>query len=307
MTPKTILFGGSGFLGPSILERYPEVISVGRSPLPDYIKNKHVPIQDVGDLSALDNLEFAKVILLIGNSEHHKINKHPTIGLYYNVMPLKKALYYFQNRDLKKLVCFSTVLVYDATKFTLPASESQPVNPYVNDYVFSKVMLEETAKFYSTKVPIITIRLTNIYGPTKLIRPDLITNLIQQALSPNETSVATTEVVRDFIFTYDAADAIVKLLETDYTGTVNVGTGVGTSIADVVRIIENISGKKIKVRNEPPRGHLKYYSDISLLQRLTGWKPQYAIEEGIKTTYDRMKEWADECRWWENPEFGKTH
>src|SRR3989344_2158055 len=155
MTPKTILFGGSGFLGPSILERYPEVITVGRSPLPDYIKNKHVPIQDVGDLSALDNLEFDKVIFLIGNSEHHKINKHPTMGLDYNVMPLKKALYYFQNRDLKKLVCFSTVLVYDATKFTLPSSETLPENPCLNDCILSRVILGGEGEFYSTKVPII--------------------------------------------------------------------------------------------------------------------------------------------------------
>ena len=73
--PKTILFGGSGFQGPIILEKYPDIISVGRSPIPDGLKNQHIQIDSIDDLSALDNLDFDKVIFLIGNSNHHEINK----------------------------------------------------------------------------------------------------------------------------------------------------------------------------------------------------------------------------------------
>jgi nucleoside-diphosphate-sugar epimerase len=302
MKSKTILFGGSGFIGANILERYPDIISVGRSPPPSHVKNKHITIEDIGDLRTLDNLDFDKVIFLIGNSDHHKINKRATMGIDHNVTPLKKALFYMQNRELKKFVCFSTILVYDAKKYVVPVDESQPTNPYVNDYIFSKFLTEEVAKFHSQKVPIVTVRLTNIYGPTKLVRPDIVTNLIQQVLSPNEASVQNINPVRDFLFTYDAADAIIKLLDTDYTGVVNVATGVGNSIETVVKIIENISGRKIKVLNEPVTGHMKYVSDITRLTKLTGWKPKYSIEEGIKITYERMKEWADECRWWEAKE-----
>ncbi|MDP3793705.1 MAG: hypothetical protein Q8R07_03045, partial [Candidatus Uhrbacteria bacterium] len=84
MNSKTILFGGSGLLGPIILEKYPDIISVGRSPLPDYIKNKHISIPDLNDLSVLDSLDFDKVIFLIGSSNHHQINTLACMGIDYN-------------------------------------------------------------------------------------------------------------------------------------------------------------------------------------------------------------------------------
>src|SRR3989338_7688310 len=65
MNSKTILFGGSGFLGPIILEKYPNIISVGRTPPPSYVKNMHIPI-NMDHLEALDSLEFDKVIFVIG-------------------------------------------------------------------------------------------------------------------------------------------------------------------------------------------------------------------------------------------------
>src|SRR3989338_3751528 len=120
MPSKTILFGGSGFFGPIILEKYPDIISVGRSPPPSFVKNKHIHVPDIGDLSVLDDLDFDNVIFLIGSSEHSKINRHPTMGIDFNVTPLKKALYYFQHRGIKKFVCFSTILLYDSEKYTIP-------------------------------------------------------------------------------------------------------------------------------------------------------------------------------------------
>jgi dTDP-glucose 4,6-dehydratase len=273
------------------------------------VKNEHIAFKDIGDLSVLDGMDIDKVIFTIGSSDHHTINKYATMGLDYNLMPLKRALFYFQNRGLKKFICFSTILLYDQNRVKVPVDENQPINPYVNDYIFSKFLLEETAKFYSSKMPIITVRLTNIYGPTVLLRPDVITdkiqvrpevitNLIQQVLSPYEATVNNTKPIRDFLFTYDGADVVMKLLDSDYTGILNVASGTGTSIGKVVEIIEGISGKKIRVLNQPATGHLKYVSDITKLKQVTGWEPKYSIEEGIKATYERMKGWAEEFGWW---------
>ena len=77
---KTILFGGSGFFGPIILKKYPEIISVGRTKPPKGIINKHINIKDLNNLKKLDKLDFDKVIFLIGSSNHHKINKNINVG-----------------------------------------------------------------------------------------------------------------------------------------------------------------------------------------------------------------------------------
>lgn len=297
---KTVLFGGSGFLGPIILEKYPDIISIGRSLLPSYLKNKHIKLSSLDDLKSLDSIDFDKVIFLIGSSNHHIINTDPSMGIEYNVLPLKKILFYLQKRKIKKFICFTTILLYDANKMKLPVDETQPINPYNNDYVFSKYLSEELIKFYFDKVPSIIVRFSNIYGPTKLIRPDLVPTLIQKALSPNEITVWNTKPVRDFLYTPDAADAIMELLNSDYIGTINLGTGKSVSVGRIAQIIGDLSGKKIKDLDKPVSGPMNFVCDISRIKSLTGWEPKYSIEDGLRETYEIMKKYADECRWWEN-------
>ena len=50
----------------------------------------------------------------------------------------------------------------------IPVNEKQEINPFVNDYVFSKYLSEEVVKFFYEKVPSIIIRLSNVYGYTRL-------------------------------------------------------------------------------------------------------------------------------------------
>lgn len=290
---KTILFGGSGFLGPIILEKYPDIVSVGRSPLLPHLKNKHIDLSNLDDLTVLDSLDFDKVIFLIGSSNHHVINTMPSMGIEYNVLPLKKILFYLQKRKIKKFICFSTILLYDVKKMKLPVSETQPINPYINDYVFSKYLSEELIKFYSDKIPSIVVRFSNIYGPTRLVRPDLVPTLIQKALSQDGITVWNTKPIRDFLYTPDAADAIVKLLDTNYVGPINLGTGKSVSVGRIAEIIEDLSGKKIKDLDKPVSGPMNFVCDISLVKKLTGWKPKYSIEEGLRETYEIMKQYKE--------------
>lgn len=298
MNPKTILFGGSGFLGPIILEKYPDIVSVGRTPPPSYVTNKHIPI-DMDHLEVLDTLDFDKVIFVIGNSNHHEINAKPAMGLERNVLPLKKILFYLQKRKIKKLICFSTILLYDVNKLTLPVDETQPTDPYINDYVFSKYLSEEVVRFYEGKVPVIIVRFSNIYGPSKLIRPDVVPTLVQNCLSPNEVSVWSKKPVRDFLFLEDAAEAIVALLDIEYTGVVNLGTGSSISIGDITDILEKLSGKKVVDLGKDVSGPMNFRTDISKVTELTGWTPKHTLAEGLQITYERMQGWASECRWWE--------
>ena len=290
---QTVLLGGSGFLGPIILEKYPDIVSIGRSPIASHLKNKHISFSSLDDLTVLDSVDFDKVIFLIGSSNHHVINTKPSMGIDYNVLPLKKILFYLQKRKIKKFICFSTILLYDVNKMKLPVNETQPINPYINDYVFSKYLSEELIKFYSDKIPAIIVRFSNIYGPTKLVRPDLVPTMIQKALSREEVTVWNTKPVRDFLYTADAADAIVKLLDTNYIGPINLGTGKSVSVGRIAEIIGDLSGKKIKDLDKVVSGPMNFVCDISRVKILTGWKPKYSIEEGLGETYEIMKQYKE--------------
>ncbi len=288
---KTILFGGSGFFGPVLLAKNKNIISVGRTKPPEEIKNQHIHINSLDDLSNLDKIDFDKVIFLIGSSNHHEINLKSTMGVDFNVYPMIKIMSYLKKKKIKKFICFTTILLYNQKKMTLPVDESQEINPYINDYVFSKYLSEQIVKLNEKYVPSIVVRLSNIYGYTRLRRPDLVPTIMQDIFNKNKVRIWSDLPKRDFIFTEDAADAVLKLINTDFTGTINLGTGKMNSIKRITEIIEDLSGKKIISEKKKVSGPLEFITDISKIKKITGWSPKHSLEDGLKKTFDIMKKY----------------
>jgi nucleoside-diphosphate-sugar epimerase len=291
----TILFGGSGFLGPYILENYPEIISVGRTQPPT--SNRHIHVDSLANLDVLRDVKFDSVIYIIGNTDHYKLEREnlsrgePT-AFDYHLFPMVQVVEQLKQYTIRKLVHFSTILLYDKNRITLPVSETAPIDPYRTRYVLSKYMSEEACKFYSRWIPIINVRLSNIYGPTRLQRYDLIHVLIRQLLETGRGSVWSTKPKRDFIYVEDAAHAIVKLLDSDYTGTLNLGTGTITPVGEIVELLREISGCPIEDEDREVNGPMSFRCDMTTLNSLIEWVPRYSTEQGVRRTYDLMSRWA---------------
>lgn len=287
---NTILFGGSGFFGPIILKKDPNIISVGRSKPSLNVSNKHFFIKNLDDLLKLNKLDFDKVIFLIGSSNHHEINKSSTMGIDFNVYPLKKILAFLKNKKIKKFICFTTVLLYDEDNLRFPVNEKNPINPYRNDYIFSKYLSEQVVDFYKDYIPSIIVRLSNIYGYSKLTRPDLVPTIINNILKKRSVSVWNVKPVRDFIFAEDAADAVLKLLDLNFCGKINLGTGKSHSIKEITDIIGRLSNKKIISENKLVSGPMKFVTDISLIKKVINWEPRFSLEKGLVKTYETTKD-----------------
>jgi len=291
---KTLLLGGSGFFGPVILSKNPQIISVGRTKPHKECINQHIQLNDLNELYKLDDLDFDKVIFLIGSSNHHEINEKTDMGLDLNVYPLNKALSYFSKRKLKKFICFTTILLYDQKSLSLPVDENQKINPYINKYVFSKYLSEQIINFYSNKIPSIIVRLSNIYGYTRLRRPDLIPTIMQDIFTKETITIWNDTPKRDFIFTEDAADAVLKLIESDFKGIINLGSGKMSSLKEICEIIGELSGKKIISENKKVSGPMEFNTDISKIKQITGWEPMYDIKSGLSKTFNVMKSYQEE-------------
>jgi len=288
---KTILFGGSGFLGNIFLREYPDIISVGRREPGQGIDNSNHIYCTMDDLSPLDNVDFENVIFLVGNSNHHQINSSCMMGLDYNVIPLKKILHYLKNsgKKINKFVCFTSILLYGTEPKGRPVNENDEIYPYQNEYIFSKYLAEQVYEFYKNYIPIINIRLCNIYGDTSLIRPDLVPTLIYDSIKKDNPTVWNKKPKRDFIFTVDAADAIVKLLDTSFKGYINLGSGKTYSVGTITDIVSKLSGKEIASLDIPVNGVMEFNTDISLLKKLTNFKPKHTLKKGLHKTFKVMK------------------
>lgn len=293
---KTILFGGSGFLGPYILENYPDIVSVGRTR--PATSNRHIQVDSLANLDPLKDVEFDKVIYIIGNTDHYNMERETlergeTTAFEYHVTPFVQTMEQLKQYPIKKLIHFSTILLYDRERLTMPVDEHAPIDQYRTRYVMSKYIAEELCRFYAPWIPIINVRLSNIYGPTKLDRYDLIHVLVRELLANKKASVWTTKPRRDFIYVDDAAHATVKLLDTDYTGTLNLGTGTTTPVSAIVDLLRELSGCPIADEGRDVNGPMEFRCDMTTLNSLIDWKPAYSTEAGVARTYDVMSKWAE--------------
>lgn len=289
---NTILFGGSGFLGPYILNRCPQMVSVGRTR--PAAPNAHVPITSLANLEVLDRVAFDRVVYIIGHTDHHALEQEEVPrgepnAFDYHLTPLLQTLEQLKRRPIRKFIHFSTILLYDEKKLTIPVSEASPIDPYKNRYVLSKYLAEEASKFYAKWMPILTVRFSNLYGPTALERYDLIHVLSRRLLAEGRAEVWSRRPERDFIYVEDAAEAIVGLLGTDATGLLNLGSGSMTSVARIVDLLSELSRCPIADRDISVPGPMRFQCDLTKLRSFLDWAPRHSIEEGVRRTFEAMK------------------
>lgn len=288
-----MLFGGSGFLGSAILRRCPEMVSVGRTPPPT--ANRHVPLPSFDDLRVLDSLAFDAVVFPVGSSDRRALEQpivpagEPT-AFDYHLVPLLRTLEYLRRRPVRRFIAFSTVLLYDRTKLTLPVGEDAPIDPFAHRYVLSKHLAEQACAFYGRTMPVVTLRLSNMYGPTHRPGFDLIHEVVRGLVSRGEARVRSGRPQRDFIYVDDVARVVQLLLDSDACGTFNVGTGRMTAVQTIVETLRSISGGRIECLDEPVAPPLDFVCDVRRLrQALPRWAPAYSVEEGLRQTFDSMK------------------
>ena len=143
--------------------------------------------------------------------------------------------------------------------------------------------------FYKNKIPSIVVRLCNIYSYSKLKRPDLVPTLMQKIFKKKKIYIWNDQPVRDFIFAEDAADAVVKLLNSKFTGIINLGSGKSYSVKTLSNIISSHSKKKIETVVRKVTGPYKFLTNIILVKKVIKWKPKYSLEKVLLKTYKIMK------------------
>lgn len=94
------------------------------------------------------------------------------------------------------------------------------------------------------------------------------------------------DVVNDFIHVLDVARAILALIESNNAcGIFNIGSGVPTSVGDVVKIVAACSGKHLESQAETNSGDKNgFWANISSLKNTTNWEPKISVQYGIRTT-----------------------
>jgi len=95
---------------------------------------------------------------------------------------------------------------------------------------------------------------------------------------------------RSFLYVDECIEGTIRLTRSGWTGPVNIGSDEMISINDLAKLVMDIAGKKLSIRNIPgPTGVRGRNSDNRLIQEKLGWRPSRPLKDGIQKTYQWVR------------------
>ena len=180
-----------------------------------------------------------------------------------------------------------------------PIREDMPVSIHLDTpYQITKALGEFYCNYFQAWVPTVRCRFFNSYGPGELpgTYRNVIPNFIWRALHDEPLIITGTgEETRDFIFVDDLVDGLVRAAESpDASGlAINLGTGIQTRVFDLAQMIIEICQSRSKIQFAPRRVWDKSthrQADISLAEKIIGFRPAVEVSEGIRRTVAWFRE-----------------
>lgn len=296
---KILVTGGAGFIGSAVIAHLQKFnheifvidnLSFGNRKFIN-IDDKHFFLADILDEQAIDKIiGQIKPDFIIHLAAVHFIpycNQHPFESSNINIRGTIHILKAAKKYKPKKVFFASTAAVYPI--YDHAVSETHITGP-MDIYGLSKLTGEHLCNEFhlETKIPVVVCRFFNAFGPNET-NPHLIPEIQNQVLDgKRKIQLGNLTPKRDFIHTFDMANAVDVLLQNVNEGihTYNLGRGIEYAVTEIVDAFSVAIGEKIEIEVDPARvrkverQHL--LADVSKLKSI-GWLPKIGIEDGIKT------------------------
>ncbi len=193
-----------------------------------------------------------------------------------------------------RVVATSTSEVY-GTALRVPIAEDHPLHPQ-SPYAASKVGADAMVLSYHLAygLPVVLARPFNAYGPRQSARAVIPTIITQVLAGTTVLRLGETSSTRDFTFVTDTCAGLLALAQCEEAigSTVNIGTGTEISIATLCSMLESSLGHQLSIESSDERRRprasevMRLCCDCSLLHRLTGFRPETPLVEGLRRTVE---------------------
>jgi len=213
-----------------------------------------------------------------------------------------------QEQEVERFFFASSACVYAADKQTstdvLPLKEADAYPAMPEDgYGWEKLFSERMCRHFSEDFGLATrvARYHNVYGPRGTYEggrekaPAAICRKVIDAKLSGRHEIeiwGDGEQTRSFMFVDDCVYGTRILMEGDVSEPLNVGSAHLVTINELVTIVEEIAGVKLRRRYnlDAPQGVRGRNSDNTLIKERLGWEPQISLKEGLEKTYRWMYE-----------------
>jgi len=220
----------------------------------------------------------------------------PLIDIDTNVRGTIRLLDECVKAKIKKIIFPSSGGAIYGNQETDFLSEEDPLNP-ISPYAISKLTIEKYLEYYRIHkgLDYLVIRLSNPYGPKQNIvgSQGIIPIFLNQVkMGRLMTIFGDGENVRDYIYIDDAIENVKKIsfIKTRYR-VYNIGSGKGASINRVVKIIEKVTAKKVKIKKMPARDSdvRRVFLSTKRIRKEIDFTLNTNLKEGIRKTWEWVK------------------
>lgn len=203
-------------------------------------------------------------------------------------------------RNIKNIFYSSSACMYpehnqmDANNPNCKEDSAYPANPD-SEYGWEKLFSERLFLAYGRnhKMNVRIARFHNIFGVEGTWRggreksPAALCRKVAEAKDGGSIEVwGDGKQTRSFLYVDECVEGVLKLMRSNFTGPVNIGSDEMISINDLAKMIIEISGKKIEIKNiKGPIGVMGRNSDNTLIKQKLGWAPSESLRVGIVKTY----------------------
>jgi len=303
---KVLVTGGAGFIGSHVADAYVaegyEVVvvdnlSTGRKEnLNPAASLYQVDIRDEKALAEVFEKEKPDYVShQAARAQVRESMDNPVLYAEVNIIGSLNVLQLCRQYKVKKIVYASTGgAVYGEPEY-LPADEGHPVNP-LDPYGASKHHVEHYLYLYKANwgLPYTILRYPNVYGPRQdpYGEAGVVAIFAGQMLSGGQPTInGSGEQERDFVYVGDIAQANLLAIGRGDGGIFNIGTGVGTSINTVFRLLKEATGYSgEEIHASAKAGEVfKIYLDASKARNELGWAERVTLEEGLSRTVEYFR------------------
>lgn len=320
---KILVTGGGGYIGSVatylLLQKGFDVVvvdnfSTGHEQPLNYFKSKfetkfNYYKADLNDPSSLKPVfkkekDIEVVLHYAASCLVNESMENPQKYFQNNVVGTHNLLTEILNAGIKNIVFSSTCAVYGEADY-VPVDEKHPTSPS-NPYGMSKRMIEYMLEWYGKlgKLNYVILRYFNVcgasddgeIGDSKNPSVLLVQNAVRGALGIEPFFLTCPSVdtpdktpIRDYINVVDLNEAHTKAVEYLKNGgkseIINLGTGKGNSVLEIVNAVQKITGVKFDLKKgEERKGeYAVMYADIKKANKILGWQPSRTIEDSVNS------------------------
>jgi UDP-glucose 4-epimerase len=297
---RILITGGAGFIGSNVADGYAaeghellviDDLSSGKEG--NIPRGARFVLCDIGSDTALEAIRSFRPDVV----NHHaaQINvrasvRDPQFDARVNILSTLRLLEGCREHGVKKFLFASSGGAGYGEQDTFPADETHPVRP-VSPYGAAKMSVELYLHFYRVQygLDFTALRYANVYGPRQDPHGEAgVVAIFCTRLLQGQPAIVNGdgEQTRDYVYVGDIVRANLAALARGSGLSVNVGTGIETSVNILFRTLRGLTGSEQEEIHGPamPGEQLRSCLENRLASVELGWYPETSLEEGLART-----------------------